>query len=132
MRAVRSIKCFGGILGLFALCLQLVLSFGHVHADHHQPSSEHAFAVVGDNSSPVNSDDEGRAAPVPDDDDDCPICASMHLASTLVIPAPPNLIVPASFGSAAFKHEIALTLSLRRFTLSRTRAPPIERHPANA
>jgi len=44
MRAFRSIRRFGAALGLFALLLQLTLSFAHIHPDDLLPAGSDAAA----------------------------------------------------------------------------------------
>ena len=77
-------------LALFALCAQLVLSFGHVHlhlAQHHADA-----ATPGTCATHAQS-----PCPKPSDDDDahCAICWTLSIAGTLVLPAPPAIDIPS-------------------------------------
>ena len=75
------------LLALFALALQLGLSFGHAHQDR-------AFAgktAISDQASPPSRDNGG------DTDgrqDLCAICATVALAQTLIDSVPPLLPLP--------------------------------------
>jgi hypothetical protein len=85
-------------LAFFALACQLVLAFGHVHLGKVGGGSV-AWAVAagaGNGSgdvplSPAHKNPTGLV------DDFCAICASISLASTLIIPASPAVVPPISF-----------------------------------
>jgi hypothetical protein len=76
-----------GWLALLALAIQLAVSFGHMHREdfvHGRPG----LTVV----------TQGNGVPPGDPDDDhltCDICATVHLAGTLLLPAPPAIALPA-------------------------------------
>ena len=72
---------FGARLGLLALALQLVLSFGHFH-----PLPSQITAV----SAPVSQ----GAPDLPLAGDDCAICASIAAFATLDMPRTDDLRVP--------------------------------------
>jgi hypothetical protein len=83
----------GARLALFALALQMVVSFGHMHDDDlglpPPPASDRTHAAS--NTAPAHPADRDRpAAP----DDYCPICASMALVATAIPSLPPLLVVP--------------------------------------
>jgi len=102
MGRIRSIRRFGGWLALFALALQLTLSFGHIHAEDFAPAQALSTSAAGANHSGAGSSSHN----VPDHDD-CPICATTYLLATLVMPLPPMVALPlehvsivlADFGS---------------------------------
>lgn len=105
------------LLALFALALQLGLSFGHTHAD---------VAIAGISTSAGLSQ-----ASQPDSDHDqdvhrdlCAICATVAMASSLVTSAPPSLPIPLAVTArqTAFHSEV-LTPDKRRGAF-RSRAPP--------
>ena len=55
MRRFRSSSKWGSCLALFALALQLVLTFGHVHFDRRVPLSAEKFtAIAGIDRMPEN------------------------------------------------------------------------------
>lgn len=85
----RNNRIWAGRLALFALALQLVLSFGHHHALPFSPSA--AMAAAQTATVPTGPDLPGQ----PNDEDHCAICAVIHLAGTLTLPPPVVLPVPA-------------------------------------
>jgi hypothetical protein len=109
-------------LGLLALVLQLVLSFGHIHVHdvNAAPSPQTHKAIVTAISSGSGQDVPGAPA-----DDDCPICMAMHAVATGVLPAPPTVIVDTAFSQVLRTVSIdAFKISTARYTLAQTRAPP--------
>ncbi len=106
------------MLALFALALQLGLSFGHIHHDR-------AFAgktTISDQASPPSRDNGG------DTDgrrDLCAICATVALANALIDSVPPVLPLPLettapdglliSVASSAATHPLGF----------QSRAPPL-------
>ena len=121
MRGLRSIRRFGAGLGLFALLLQLTLSFGHIHPEDLLGAS--ASALADEVGSALADRDQDRHAPGAPHDD-CPICAAMHLAGTIVLPDPPALAVPTAFTVATFAAEDFVTTVVPRRLPFQTRAPP--------
>jgi hypothetical protein len=78
-----------GWLALFALAIQLAVSFGHMHREefvHGRPGQ----TVVTQGAS-------GAGTPTDGDDDylTCDICATVHMAGTLLVPTPPPIALPA-------------------------------------
>ena len=113
----RSNRIWAGRLALFALALQLALSFGHHHALPFSPAT--AVAAVQTAALPSGTDLPGQPA----DEDHCAICAVIHLAGALTLPPPVVLPVPAPHPVAwtllpATEH---IALAARAF---RARAPP--------
>jgi len=113
-------------LGAFALLLQLVVSLGHVHAQNFKRSD-----VFAGNSLSQRVIIERSARPdqgqIPDGlpDDDCPICAAMHVAAFGLLPSPPSVLAPVNFAresQAAYTEEFSISNS--RYILFQTRAPP--------
>jgi hypothetical protein len=89
----RSRSRWGSYLALFAVALQLALSFGHVHLKHDGPVSGHASVLLGVHASSASAtaiDPAGKETPALADDC-CPICTLIHLAGTLVPAAAPAL-----------------------------------------
>jgi hypothetical protein len=126
MHWFRSRARWGTSLALFALALQLVLSFGHVHLADARSSHLSTVAAVqppaetADPASlPGHHDDGGPA------DEYCPICALVHLGNTLIAADAPTLALPVAFAEFHFAStpDAALTVSSR--TPFSARAPPI-------
>jgi hypothetical protein len=113
---------FGAGLGLFALLLQLALAFGHVHPDDLLGARAAGVADEVAGIAPANRDQDRHAPGAPHDD--CPICAVMHLAGTIVLPDAPALALPTEFTVAAFAaDDLVITVVPRRLPFQ-TRAPP--------
>jgi hypothetical protein len=146
MKWFRSNVRHGSRLALFALAIQVLLSFGHFHGnsaqaapasmDTNQPalhdtvtraamhldaaagaSHEDAFSAVGFKTSDHESD--GRST------DDCAICAVMALANALVVATPSYLPgpQPASCLNLMTDAEFIALNSAR--VVFQSRAPPI-------
>jgi hypothetical protein len=122
MRWLRSWVKESSCVALFAMALQLALSFGHVHLEHVLASPEHAAAY------PTNP---SAATLIPSDElpagtsDECALCALIALANSLILPISVALPVPAHFEAA--QHASARDLSVAQTTLRpfQARAPPL-------
>jgi Protein of unknown function (DUF2946) len=124
MRRLRSIRRFGAGLGLFALLLQLALSFDHVHPEDLLGASATGIAEkVAGKAQPARTEQNRHVPGAPHDD--CPICAVMHLAGTIVLPAPPGLALPSQFTVAVFSTDDLVAVVVPRRPPFQTRAPPI-------
>jgi hypothetical protein len=107
-------------LGVFAITLQLFLSFGHVHLPNvtTTPSS----AVTTYCPAPVPSE---QPTPSGLPDEGCPICMIMHMVSSGVLPSPPSTV--AYFEFSLVHHctfVTAINVGITRYSLFQTRAPP--------
>jgi len=83
----------GAKLALFALAVQLILSFGHVHGGtvHAAPldaTIARAASAAAQTPAPPDTDHHHRAT------DPCAICAVMAMAGTALFAAPPVLLLP--------------------------------------
>jgi hypothetical protein len=115
-------------LGLFALLLQLFLSFGHVHARYLFAPRALAAASAGVQAADGKTSSAPGQEQIPSGlpDDNCPICTMMHMAASGLLPAPPSFAAPAEFAQVlhqAFIEEFSLGVT--RHILFQTRAPPI-------
>jgi hypothetical protein len=121
-------------LGLFALLLQLVLSFGHIHArDLMGTPSAAAPTLFKTLQTQALQTFVGKASPASEQeqipggrpDDDCPICMIMHMAASGLLPTPPSAIAPSPLVQI-LPHTIiqAFNLGVARHSLFQTRAPP--------
>jgi hypothetical protein len=123
------LKRNGGWLALFALWLQLAVSFGHLHP-------EEVFGPAGRLIVPGHGATEIAAprhdsplTPVPAGEseaaDVCAICAVMAMAATSVPPVATSLPAPSFiFIRHAAAHPV-FRIAARPFLLFRTRAPPL-------
>jgi hypothetical protein len=98
----------GSRLALFALAVQLVLSFGHFHpleAAQAAPAvqsglSEFDFAYIGTSATPDLAIEVVQKQPVDrhdnnqHPDDHCAICAVISLAGSVLVASPPVLLLP--------------------------------------
>jgi predicted Kef-type K+ transport protein len=120
MRWVGSNTRFGGYLALFALVLQLAVSFGHVHLDDVRVARLAVTAAAGVHT----AQSEPAPQPATDSDDYCAICASIFLVASSFTPQPPQLPVP--FGATRVEHLfVAITdVAEPRRVAFQSRAPP--------
>jgi hypothetical protein len=126
-RRLRRMSAAG--LGLFALLLQLAVSFGHVHTEGLQA----AIAAAGSHGSNISSrnaatapSDQQQAPGHRDSEDDCPICMVLHMAATGLQPIPPAVFAPVEFSEIIPRIFIQqFELRAPRGLLFQTRAPPV-------
>jgi hypothetical protein len=123
MRWLRSnIRGFAG-LALFALAVQITLSFGHIHrSDIYGPTSatstSTALATTG-NSPPGPSDRSSKHS-----DDYCAICATISLLGNSFVAAPPQLPLPlASHAARQIDRVAGIVIATPRASYQ-SRAPP--------
>ena len=122
----RTNRRCGGRLALFALALQLFLSFGHIHReDIYGPSRSNPAQVAtalpaSDGSAPLPSDQPAKHG-----DDYCPICATIHMLGNSTVGAPPQLVL--ALVSLAVEHADRATIVFiaPRRAPFQSRAPPI-------
>jgi hypothetical protein len=117
MRRLRSRSKWGSWLALFALALQLALTFGHVHLDRLAPGSADKFTVATTHASSAGGRDH-RA------DDRCPICTLIHLAGALVLAEPPSLPLPDISVRVPSAPPLAFDFPSSQRALFAARAPP--------
>ena len=123
---LRSRSRLGSYLALFALALQLALSFGHVHLEGGAPVSRHSSTLLGVHASTIAAtavDAAGKGAPAPADDF-CPICMLIHLAGALVPAEAPSLPLPSVFGQAPIAAATEFDLTTPPRAPFAARAPP--------
>lgn len=105
-----------GGLALFALALQLAVSFAHVHSEDFAgllgPGVTHA--------APANDAPGGHPDP---DHLTCDVCATVHLAGTLAVPTLPALTLPVPT-TAPVAVAAPTTRALTLATAFLARGPP--------
>jgi hypothetical protein len=114
-------KRHGAVLALIALALQIVLAFDHVHL---HGVAQNAPAAI---THSVGLADKNSQTPAPirgDNDDYCPLCASIFLASSAFAPTPPQLPPPAIFQRVEHSFDTARPLAESLRLAFRSRAPP--------
>ena len=87
MHWIRKNSRFGSWAAVFALAIQLVLSFGHIHPETFQRLSS-VIASSQTQTSPFDDDDRGTGH------DFCAICATLNLTSSSVLPTVALLPIP--------------------------------------
>jgi hypothetical protein len=122
MRWFRANRTFGGRLALFALAVQFVVAFGHIHRDDIYGPPRQAAAVAAsvlDGSQPLPSDHPAKHG-----DDYCAICATMSLlGNSFVVMAPALPPPPASHAIEQFDRVAVIFIAPRRAAFQ-SRAPP--------
>ncbi len=122
---VRGHKRHGALLALAALAFQIVLSFGHVHLDSVGQASAPGHHAVAHNVTAANASPQAPAQNPGTDDDYCAICASIYLASTSLVAAPPvPMPVPLQFSRIEHVFAAEHGFDTPRVTAFRSRAPP--------
>jgi hypothetical protein len=110
-------------LAFFALACQLVLSFGHLHLA--KPNAGAAWAALADagktakQAPPANPPSPAGAA-----DEYCAVCASINLASLLLLPVVLALLAPISFVSRLPNPEAETRPASIAHLLFDARGPP--------
>jgi anti-sigma factor ChrR (cupin superfamily) len=124
MRWFRSKLHLGTRLALFALAVQTILTFGHVHLGNLATPAAKSAIVAGSGtvmlSEQAPSHDSGGAL-----DTDCPICALIQLAATSVPSVAPALQLPLSPGSIRLQAAAELASASPTHLLFQARAPPV-------
>lgn len=107
-----------GWLALFALALQFAVSFGHIHAEDFASASARTAAAQtsGALTRPGGHHDTNHPH--------CAICAVVHLAGTLLAPAPPVLALPAALLVARLDAPRPQTCAVAPAASFHARAPP--------
>jgi hypothetical protein len=124
MHWLRSNIRLGARLALFALAVQIVLAFGHVHFDAFAlaPAGSAAAATAQDTALQSNP------APVPKSNGslgaDCAICALIQLSAALAPATAPTVPLPTNRGPLALPAPAALALATSPHFLFQARAPP--------
>jgi len=111
-------------LALFALAVQLAVTFGHVHLDGLKPAHATQVAAADQAAAPVakaqskSQHSQGAA------DFDCPICALIQLASTSAPSVAPPLPIPAILGGAIVYVRAAPDFAASPTSAFQARGPP--------
>jgi hypothetical protein len=113
-------------LALFALAVQMVVSFGHMHPDDlglQSFATAHWAHFPSGVAQALTSPTDGQQ--YPSSDDYCPICASMALLATGAPSLPPVIVAPPPI-SRVWSSRISLHFVARKTTFSfQARAPPL-------
>jgi hypothetical protein len=119
MQWLRSRVRLGSWLALFALVLQLALTFGHVHVDGLPGGTSTRIEASAGAPAPTGNDGPNAAG------DYCALCALLHLAGTLV-PVAITLLLPVIFTQSRPPDAgLCFALPARRSASFAARAPPL-------
>ncbi len=131
MRWIRSNIRGLARLALFALAVQLTLTFGHVHLGGLAPSSAQAAAFADRGATPVASLAKFLGKPHRQGDNsqgasdfDCPICALIQLASTSAPSVAPPLPRPTLLGGLVLETPAELGFASSPTFAFQPRGPP--------
>jgi hypothetical protein len=119
MQWFRANSSLNSYLALFALALQLTLSFGHTHLNDLAPGKT-TIAAAQEVSNPTSV----PSGTVPDGDEVCTICAIISLSGSLLIPGAPTLVFASAQHEAFFPDLVAVLVSDPTRAQFQARAPP--------
>jgi hypothetical protein len=125
MRWVRANLKFESWCALFALAVQLTVSFGHVHSSDLGLKSGAPRISASSNESPI-AGNIGRAPSEQDvpDVDYCAICAVINLAGSVAPPVPPAVPAPVFITRIVTWTSADTPLLARPQRYAQARAPP--------
>ncbi len=121
MSWVRSNLRFGSWCALFALAVQLVVLFNHVHCAQALcwPASPPAIGTVGHGSA------DSPAQPNPAAAEYCLLCAVIHLAGNVLPSAAPASSIAAAAGPGPAWTDLSIVLAATPHGIFKARAPPL-------
>jgi hypothetical protein len=122
MRWFRANKTFCGRLALFALVVQFVLAFGHIHREDIYGSARPAAAIAAalpDGGQPLPANQPAKHS-----DDYCAICATMSLLGNSFVAVAPSLPLPVASHAIEQLDRVAAIFIAPRRTAFQSRAPP--------
>lgn len=115
----------GSWLALVALAFQLAVSFGHVHLEGVARSdSARVASTAGGHASHALLAPQSRTTGG-DQDDYCPVCASVYLTANSFVPPAPVLPVPSASNVVEHFSHIAPVFIIFRRLAFQPRAPPL-------
>jgi hypothetical protein len=106
------------LLALFALALQLGLSFGHIHHDVAEPGIAVSASLPLASTPDADHDHQGPHR------DLCAICATVAMAHSLIAATPPSLTLPLTLAELHTAYHPEAIASDSRRSAFRSRAPP--------
>ena len=118
MQWFRAKRSPSGYAALFALALQLALSFGHLHL------GELALGKTTLAAAANAPDSQAPPGTVPDRDEVCAICAIISLSGALLISDAPTLVFAGVQQEALFPDLLAVLVSDPTRAQFQARAPP--------
>jgi hypothetical protein len=124
MSWVRSNLRFGSWCALFALTIQLLVLFNHVHCAQSAcwPASQPAVGGVGGGTADASA--ESKPA-TPAAGEYCLLCAVIHLAGNALPAAPPAQRLPAAIDLRRPWTDLSVVLAATPHRIFQARAPPL-------
>ena len=116
-----------GYIALFALALQAAMALGHTHA-HKQPSADNLLSrAITYGACPLAEQPHCPPVDHRDSNTACAICWSTHVASSVVLHAPPALRLPPTAVEARRPIRSAVSALSNDTVHFQARAPPRDR-----
>jgi hypothetical protein len=125
MRWLRANIRLGVACAYFALAVQIVLSFDHLHVDAVARLAQAAPMLAQSGGDGLDLDSGPRPQPHQSSDDDCPICALIHLAGSMLPVSAPSPSLPTVIAHVAPAIGLERAPELLVSSLFQARAPPI-------
>src|ERR1700751_1836548 len=121
MRWVRVNRRFGAWAALFALAIQITLSFGHIHADELglSPNPAKQVRVQADAGGGTGKSHHSGA------NDVRAICAVLALVASSIVPTPAPLILPVAVRHSWTPAVASAPGALQARDYFQSRAPPL-------
>jgi hypothetical protein len=129
MRWLRSAQRFAAYLALFALTIQFVAAFGHIHAEDFRPwpptsssgTASLALSPIATPDSSALASHDQRGLP----HRDCAVCVSIGLLSQALNGQLAVLSTPTAVPLVSVRPSTKLQFCVVRYYPFRTRAPPV-------
>ena len=128
MRVFRSNIRFGAFCALFALAIQILLSFGHMHGGGIGRLSTAAPLSIGWVNQSSTSVPDGPTVPANQSGlvgDYCTICALIELAGSVVPASGPVSLTPDLIGRVHLGTNVGPALAASSHLFFQARAPPL-------
>jgi hypothetical protein len=125
MRWFRANAKFGGRLALFALAVQFVLAFGHIHPqDIYGPLNGVSSATLNALPAPENVHWLSTDQASKQSDDFCAICAAVSSLNNSFAAEAPQLLLPVASRAVLEPDRVAAIFVKPRRASFQSRAPP--------
>jgi hypothetical protein len=124
MHWVRANLRFAAWCALFALALQFALTFGHVHVPGLKKGLLLSQLIVPSSAAVADAPAKPAKPAKPIAHDQCAVCASIQLASSVIPAAAPSFLLHASPPRSRLGFDIARVLAAAPHNFFQARGPP--------